>query len=117
MNHCGVTRDVRQIQSQGLDAQDLFDACSSYGYPGEIHAMGSIYARIWYGVFKRALQRGGNDERNLAYQLFFQHLLNITNQDDFETLRETIKTIDDNLFEGKFSEDLDLEYGALNYEV
>ena len=107
LEHCDSPRNVKEIAEQGLVAQDLFDACSAYNYPGEIHAMGSIYVRIWYGVFQRAFNRGGVEERKLAYQLFFEHLRNITSQDDFETLKETIKSIDNNLFQGKFSDDFD----------
>ena len=53
-----MPRDVQVIKFRGLEAQDMFEACSPH-LSGEIHAMGSVYAVIWYGVFQRALTRGG----------------------------------------------------------
>ena len=114
--HCGLPRDVEQITAQGLTAQDLFDACSDKEIYGEIHAHGSVYSTIWYGVFQKALARGGEEERKKAYQLFFEHLKNITSNDTFETLRATVKTIDENLFNGQFSTDWDAEYRRLGYD-
>lgn len=115
LDHCGIPRDVQKIKTQGLEARDLFDACSRASASGEIHALGSIYSTIWYGVFQKALERGGETERESAYQLFFEHLKNVTTNDTFETMRETIKSIDANLFSGRFSEDLDAEYESLGY--
>ncbi len=117
LSHCtvggsGISRDVKVIRSQGLVAQDFFDACGKHSLEasGEIHAMGSIYSTIWYGVFQKALERGGEGEWGRAYQLFFEHLKNITSMDTFDTLQTTIKNIDNQLFEGGFSSDLDSEY-------
>ena len=115
LNHCGLPRDVQEIKLDELTAQDLFNACPST--KGEIHALGSVYSTIWYGVFQRALERGGETEREDAYSLFFEHLKNVTIGDTFETLRQTIKVIDANLFSGQFSEDLDAEYELMGYDI
>ena len=114
LSHCELPRDVQLIKSLGLKAQDLFEACSFA--MGEIHALGSVYSTIWYGVFQRALNRGGAEKRERAYQLFFEHLKNVTTQDTFITLKQTVQTIDQNLFGGQFSEDWNEEYDLLGYE-
>ncbi len=109
---CEAPRSAKEIKKQKITAQDLFNACSPK--KGEIHAMGAIYSTIWYGVFQKALQRGGKEEREIAYQLFFEHLKNITSNDTFITLKKSIKVIDQNLFKGHFSGFLDEEYKLLN---
>lgn len=112
--HCSTPRDVKKIKAQKLRARDLFSACPST--KGEIHALGSVYSTIWYGVFQKALERGGEKEREESYQLFFEHLKNVTTNDTFETMREAIKILDENLFSGRFSEDLDAEYQLMGYD-
>lgn len=118
LTHCGdVPRSVQQIKEQNLSAEDLFNACASREKEGEIHAFGSVYSVIWYGLFQRAFERGGHTEKNDAYALFFEHLKNMTKDDSFETARQIIKSIDKNLFDERFSEDLDSEYRLLGYEI
>ena len=107
MEHCqGVSRDVKKIKENNLNSSHFWDCLPR----GEIHTMGSIYSTIWYGVFQRALTRGGMAERDDAYRLFFEHLKNVTYQDTFLTLRDVVKVLDRQEFEGRFSEDLDAEY-------
>ena len=118
LKHCkSMPRDVRQIKEENLDAEDLFNACILKDKPGEIHALGSVYSVIWYGVFQHAFQRGGEGEKREAYKLFFEHLKNLTYNDSFESARQMIKTIDKTLFEERFSEDLDTEYRLLGYDI
>ncbi len=116
LDHCGVSRNVQEIKNQKITARHLFEACGGrVEAPGEIHAMGSIYSTIWYGLFERAFQRGGKNERDRAYHLFFEHLKNVTSNDTFLTMKKTIQIIDQNLFDGQFSEDLDREYSLMGY--
>ena len=118
LTHCNdIPRNMKEIKDQNLTAEDLFNSCSNRDKPGEIHAFGSVYSTIWYGVFQRAFERGGENERNEAYRLFFEHLKNLTQDDSFESAREIIKSLDQNLFDGKFSQDLDTEYQLLGYEI
>ena len=73
LGHCGgLPRDVALIKARKLKAQALFNACARNNAPGEIHALGSVYSTIWYGVFQRALAQGGEEERKGAYRLFFE---------------------------------------------
>ena len=113
--HCGQLRTAERIRNIGLQAKDLFNACKDEGLPGEIHAMGSIYSTIWHGIFQRAMERGGESLREETYKLFFEHLKNISSEDNFTSLRDTIKTLDQSLFEGQFSDDVDAEYNSIGY--
>ena len=113
--HCGQLRAAKRIRNIGLQAKDLFNACKDEDLPGEIHAMGSIYSTIWYGVFQRAMERGGESLREETYKLFFEHLKNISSEDNFTSLRDVIKTLDQSLFEGQFSDDVDAEYNSIGY--
>lgn len=121
--HCSQTRDVAEIKKRKLSAQDLFDACKDtdtdidIDFSGEIHAVGSIYSTIWYGLFQKAFERGGESKREDAYKLFFEHLKNITSEDTFDSIRLTIKALDKQLFERQFSEDLDAQYESLGYAI
>ena len=117
MGSCNkITRDVAEFKKANLKGQDGYDACGgAINAPGEAHAMGTVYASLWYGVFQRAKARGGATEERQAHKLFYEHLKLITGKDSFLTAKDSIKNLDRTLFNGKFSQDLDAEYSQMGY--
>lgn len=112
-NHCGtVPRDMKLAKTAGLKAQDFYNACSSM--PGEIHALGSAYSTIWYGILVRAKAKGQTSYNN-AQNLFYEHLKNITTNDTFLTAKDMILSLDSSLFSGQLASDIQAEYTAMGY--
>lgn len=114
-DHCrGVPRDMAVAKERGTTAQQFYEACRASGTQGEIHAMGSAYSTIWYGILKRAEARGAKPYLD-AKNLFYEHLKAVTSDDDFISAKAMIKSIDSNIFGGQFSADIDAEYAAMGY--
>ena len=106
-------RDLDWIQSNNITAQQLFDRSTR----GEIHDMGTVYASIWYGVWKKAKAAGTEVE---IEKLFIEHLAGIGGSDTFITAFSTISAMAGQLFPAKADSmraDFRAEYTRLGLTV
>lgn len=105
-------RNLKNIESSGTTAQTLYNS-----FNGEIHDLGTVYASIWYGVWKKARARG--TEKQIE-SLFSEHLSVIDGADTFLTAYTPIKTLIDTLFPAQaalIKNDFKTEYARMGLTV
>ncbi len=76
---------------------------------GEIHLMGRVYASVWWEIRKKAALVGASEAKNID-KLFSEHLLTLASTDSFADALVKIKTLDTQLFAGKYSMDFQNEF-------
>lgn len=105
-DECGVTRKIDS--NNNLTASQSFAACGS-NLMGEIHLMGRVYASVWWEIRKKAALVGASEAKNID-KLFSEHLLTLASTDSFADALVKIKTLDTQLFAGKYSMDFQNEF-------
>ncbi len=91
---CGVSRDVSK--NSGLKNTQAFAACMPYGGSGNIYAMGSLYASIWWEARKKAPNKMGFDT------FFMRHLELITAEDTFTSIKSKLQSLDQSQFSSSY---------------
>ncbi|MCB0363214.1 MAG: hypothetical protein KDD35_10850, partial [Bdellovibrionales bacterium] len=115
MGHCGAApRSMKEVIKSNLTSQDLYNACSKFQAAGEVHAMGTVYSTIWYGIIEAARKASIADYRK-AIQLFYDHQKVVQANDTIFTLRNAIKSIDMEDFDGKYTPIIESQYQLLGY--
>ncbi len=106
-------RDLDRIEKNKITAHDLFARTNK----GEIHDMGTVYASIWYGVWKKAK---ANCSEAAIEKLFVEHLAGIGGSDNFITAFSTIVAFAHQLFPEKAAQiiaDFKTEYARMGLPV
>lgn len=106
-------RDLDWIEKNKVTAKILYDR----NQKGEIHDMGSVYASIWYGVWKKA--KASCFEAEIE-KLFVEHLAGIGGSDTFITAYTTIVAFANQLFPDKADKivaDFKTEYARMGLTV
>lgn len=99
---CGVSRDVSKNSS--LKNTQAFAACTPYGGSGNIYAMGSLYASIWWEARKKAPNKVGFDT------FFMKHLELITADDTFSSIKSKLQNLDQSQFSSSYYNYLQTEF-------
>lgn len=105
-DECGITRKIDS--NLNLTSTQAYNACGA-NLLGEVHLMGRVYASVWWEVRKKAALRSA-DEAKAIDKLFNEHLLVIAVADSFVDALTKIKTLDTQLFAGKYSLDFQNEF-------
>lgn len=106
-------RDLDWIERNNVTAKMLYDRSQK----GEIHDMGTVYASIWYGVWKKAKESCTEAE---IEKLFVEHLIGIGGTDNFISAFSTIVAFANQLFPHKADKiiaDFKQEYARLGLTV
>lgn len=98
-DECGVTRKIDS--NLNLTSTQAFAACGA-NLMGEVHLMGRVYASAWWEVRKKAAAVSADDVKAID-KLFSEHLLVLASTDSFTDALNKIKTLDTQLFGGKYS--------------
>lgn len=112
LGHCDNPRSMKDIKIQNLKAQSFYDDCASFQMPGEVHAMGSIYSTIWYGLIEAARKESSTAYKD-AIKFFYEHQKYVSASDTFATLKTAMKDLDGEMFNGKFTAKINAEYTAI----
>lgn len=70
----------------------------------EVHDAGRLYSSIWYEIYK------ANKFSDDIIRLFAEHQKVLTGADSFLTAKAKIKAVDQNLFQGKYSSGIEVEF-------
>lgn len=105
-DECGVPRKIDS--NVNLTTAQAFNACGSV-LLGEVHLMGRVYASVWWEVRKKAALRDASEVKDVD-KLFSEHLLTSAASDSFVDALTKIKTLDSQLFAGKYSLDFQNEF-------
>lgn len=100
ISQCGIAR--RAAANVNLLMSQAFNACS--GLAGEVHAMGNVYASIWWQL------RDGAANPLEIDQLFNEHLKVIGGSDTYVTAVPKILAIDASVFGGKYNQSIKTEF-------
>jgi hypothetical protein len=114
LGHCNNPRSMKAIKTQNLKAQSFYDDCTMYQATGEVHAMGSIYATIWYGLIETARKESSTAYKD-SIKFFYEHQKYISASDTFATLKTAMKDLDEEMFNGKFAPKINAEYTAMGF--
>lgn len=106
-------RNLDWIETNGITAQRLYDRNGQ----GQIHDLGTVYASIWYGVWKKA--KNSCAEADIE-KLFVEHLAGLGGSDTFITAYSTISALANQIFPAKADKiraDFKMEYARMGLTV
>jgi hypothetical protein len=99
---CGLARNPASNRQLTISAAS--QRCSGRGSTSQIHALGLVYASIWFEAREKA-------QNKYDFEKFFlKHLSLIRGDDDFLTLKSKILTLDTNEFSGYFGSIMNDEF-------
>lgn len=93
-----------------FSAQGAFEGCQT-DHRGEIHALGTFYASLWWNVRRRAAADSQEGQRDVE-TLFFEHLSMLNGTDTFESVLNIIKAIDSTYFGNRYYSYFESEWRA-----
>lgn len=98
LSHCGIPRDLSR--NSNLTADEAYNACEKLEPKslGEVHAMGSVYASVWWEVRKSVGLAGAPH----IDTLYMEHLALLDGKDDFNSALSKIKSVDTRLFGSRY---------------
>ncbi len=97
---CGRRRNLVDFADQSKAA--AFELCGSRQRPGEVHAMGLLYASIVWELRKQAEAQGGPGAGRQVDALFMEHLKDLKGADDFLNGKAKLEAADMRLFGGQY---------------
>jgi hypothetical protein len=98
---CNVSRSVSQLKSLSLN--EAYSACENQNdSAGSTITLGSLYASIWWEVRTKIESEYGGLERENFDKLFMAHLSLIDADDDFSTVFQKVKALDDSNHQSKW---------------
>lgn len=110
-----VPRNLFGAAKYVTTASDAYSSCGK-SLKGEIHAMGTLYASMWWTVRQTA---NGNSSATGTKQtqevldidtIFMEHLALLKGDDDFVTALDLIKSVDSTYFDGKYYSSFQAEW-------
>ncbi|MCB0365042.1 MAG: hypothetical protein H6624_11770 [Bdellovibrionaceae bacterium] len=104
---CSQSRNLKFMST--ITATNAHQACSSSNQAGEVHALGSLYASIWWEVRKRAEEDRPGSGREVD-TLYMEHLSKLRGDDDFLSALNKIEQIDAEKFSSRYSSLFRSEY-------
>lgn len=104
---CTQSRNLKFMSS--ITAQVANQVCASSGQTGEVHALGSVYASIWWEVRNKAEEERPGSSREVD-TLYMEHLARLSGSDDFLTALSKIEELDAEMFGSRYSSKFRDEY-------
>lgn len=102
---CQTQYERNPLATKNLTLASSYNLCGS-GKLGDIYAMGSVYASIWWSV--RSLPSSNASEVDRLYML---HLAQLNGDDTFLTAKDKILALDRTHFSGRYSQAFISEFG------
>lgn len=97
---CDLPRSAQNWKNHS--AREAYDLCKNRGRNGEVHAMGALYASIWWEVREAVGGEGSLAAKNID-RIYMEHLKRIEGKDNFQTILAKIEQVDGQLFQGQYS--------------
>ena len=93
-----MPRNMNYLRDQS--ATDVYNGCDpANDLQGEIHIMGALYASIWWNIYTHP-----SVIKDEIIDLFVEHLPVVSSEDTFETLATRILSLEQQKFNGKYSQ-------------
>ncbi len=105
---CDINRNPDR--NRVLNVKQAYGACADDGRPGQVYAMGSFYASIWYSVRTKVFEADGARGIRDLDRLYMELLKELTPDDDFLTVLDKIRTVDASISEGWLTSFFEVEY-------
>jgi mono/diheme cytochrome c family protein len=86
------------------------------GASGQHFTMGTLYASVWWEIRKRVIADNSALERSYD-ELYMKHLALVRGADNFSTILNKIKTIDQAEYNSAFSAYFDAEYNRRGIDI
>ena len=98
MEDCGISRNLNE--SKYVSISEAFNACGDN--KGLVYPMATVYASIWWNVFKKVLDTAPEEAER--FQVFYlKHLKGLRGNFDFIDTFNSMKELDSQDFESKFT--------------
>lgn len=92
-----ITRTRNMSANSAMTANEAFNNCGGNGQTnGEVHDMGTLYASLWFEIWRNAPQA----RRNQIERVFNEHLRQLQPNHNFRNGLEIARTIDAQMFNG-----------------
>jgi hypothetical protein len=111
----GVTTRTRNMSANTtMTPTEAFNNCGdNSAYDGEVHDMGTLYANLWFEMWKAAAAVS-TTRRNQIERVFNQHLTSVTGNFNFRNALEAAKMLDQQMNAGANAALFDQQLNRLN---